>query len=52
MAVGGDWVTFIVERDRNGERWSWCSRLRDGGHSGSRSEFLAWLAALEGVQAA
>lgn len=52
LAVGDDWVTFLVERDANGERWKWCSRLRDGGFTGSRSQFLEWLAALGGVQAA
>lgn len=52
LAVGDDWVTFLVERDRNGERWSWCSRLCEGGYSGSRTDFLAWLDELRGAQAA
>lgn len=51
LAVGADWVTFLIERDRNGQRWKWCSRLRDGGHSGNRTEFLTWLGELRGVQA-
>lgn len=52
LAVGEDWVTFLAERTQHGERWKWCSRLSDGGHSGSRTEFIAWVGKLRGARAA
>lgn len=49
LAVGEDWVTFVVDRAGN---WSWCSRLRADTGAGSRSAFQSWLAQLAQERAA
>lgn len=46
LPVGDDWVTVRLERDKSGETYHYCSRLRPGAFQGSRQQFLDWAGAL------